>query len=160
MCVFKNILIHNMGFIVSCYMGIWAIPDLKICSEICYCKMSKFKDSSSLLKVFIFFIWNKNMCSYCHLDWHMSEKIYMTIFFKDLTSFLLQCRSSKLQIPLLLFYQEEIIFKIPHDYFLEFHVDCPLFHMMVLQMLRIGNTCIPVADSFWYLAKLIQFCKV
>ena len=22
------------------------------------------------------------------------------------------------------------------------------------------NTCIPVADSFWYLAKLIQFCKV
>ena len=25
---------------------------------------------------------------------------------------------------------------------------------------RMGNTCIPVADSFWYLAKLIQFCKV
>jgi len=23
-----------------------------------------------------------------------------------------------------------------------------------------GNTCIPVADSFLYLAKLIQFCKV
>ena len=23
-----------------------------------------------------------------------------------------------------------------------------------------GTTCIPVADSFWYLAKLIQFCKV
>ena len=23
-----------------------------------------------------------------------------------------------------------------------------------------GNTCIPVADSFWYLAKLIQLCKV
>ena len=23
-----------------------------------------------------------------------------------------------------------------------------------------GNTCIPVADSFQYLAKLIQFCKV
>ena len=22
-----------------------------------------------------------------------------------------------------------------------------------------GNTCIPVADSFWYLAKLIQFVK-
>ena len=22
-----------------------------------------------------------------------------------------------------------------------------------------GNTCIPVADSFWYLAKLIQLCK-
>ena len=22
------------------------------------------------------------------------------------------------------------------------------------------NTCIPVADSFWYLAKLIQLCKV
>ena len=25
---------------------------------------------------------------------------------------------------------------------------------------RIGNTCIPVADSFRYLAKLTQFCKV
>ena len=25
---------------------------------------------------------------------------------------------------------------------------------------RMGNTCIPVADSFWYLAKLIQLCKV
>ena len=25
---------------------------------------------------------------------------------------------------------------------------------------RIGNTCIPVADSFGYLAKLIQLCKV
>ena len=25
---------------------------------------------------------------------------------------------------------------------------------------RMGNTCIPVADSFWYLAKLIQSCKV
>ena len=25
---------------------------------------------------------------------------------------------------------------------------------------RMGNTCIPVADSFWYLAKLIQFWKV
>ena len=25
---------------------------------------------------------------------------------------------------------------------------------------RMGNTCIPVADSFRYLAKLIQFCKV
>ena len=23
-----------------------------------------------------------------------------------------------------------------------------------------GNTCIPVADSFQYLAKLIQYCKV
>jgi len=23
-----------------------------------------------------------------------------------------------------------------------------------------GNTCIPVVDSFWYLAKLIQLCKV
>ena len=23
-----------------------------------------------------------------------------------------------------------------------------------------GNTCIPVGDSFWYLAKLIQLCKV
>ena len=23
-----------------------------------------------------------------------------------------------------------------------------------------GDTCIPVGDSFWYLAKLIQFCKV
>ena len=22
------------------------------------------------------------------------------------------------------------------------------------------NTCIPVVDSFWYLAKLIQLCKV
>ena len=25
---------------------------------------------------------------------------------------------------------------------------------------RMGNMCIPVADSFRYLAKLIQFCKV
>ena len=25
---------------------------------------------------------------------------------------------------------------------------------------RMGNKCIPVADSFQYLAKLIQFCKV
>ena len=25
---------------------------------------------------------------------------------------------------------------------------------------RMGNTCIPVADSFWYLVKLIQLCKV
>ena len=25
---------------------------------------------------------------------------------------------------------------------------------------RMGNTCIPVADSFWYLAKIIQLCKV
>ena len=25
---------------------------------------------------------------------------------------------------------------------------------------RMGNTCIPVADSFWYMAKLIQYCKV
>ena len=25
---------------------------------------------------------------------------------------------------------------------------------------RMGNTCIPVADSFWCLAKLIQLCKV
>jgi len=24
---------------------------------------------------------------------------------------------------------------------------------------RMRNTCIPVADSFWYLAKLIQFVK-
>ena len=25
---------------------------------------------------------------------------------------------------------------------------------------RMGNTCIPVADPFRYLAKLIQYCKV
>ena len=25
---------------------------------------------------------------------------------------------------------------------------------------RMGNTCIPVVDSFWYLANLIQLCKV
>ena len=25
---------------------------------------------------------------------------------------------------------------------------------------RMGNTCIPVEDSFLYLAKLIQLCKV
>ena len=25
---------------------------------------------------------------------------------------------------------------------------------------RMGNTCIPVTDSFLYLAKLIQYCKV
>ena len=25
---------------------------------------------------------------------------------------------------------------------------------------RMGNTCIPVADSFRYLAKPIQYCKV
>ena len=24
----------------------------------------------------------------------------------------------------------------------------------------IGNTCIPVADSFWYMAKPIQYCNV
>ena len=24
---------------------------------------------------------------------------------------------------------------------------------------RMGNTCIPVADSFWYMAKPIQYCK-
>ena len=29
-----------------------------------------------------------------------------------------------------------------------------------LNWFRMGNTCIPVADSFWYLAKLIQLCKV
>ena len=23
-----------------------------------------------------------------------------------------------------------------------------------------GNRCIPVADSFWYMAKPIQYCKV
>ena len=26
--------------------------------------------------------------------------------------------------------------------------------------IRMGNTCIPVVDSFLYLAKLIQLCKV
>ena len=25
---------------------------------------------------------------------------------------------------------------------------------------RMGNTCIPMADSFWYMAKPIQYCKV
>ena len=25
---------------------------------------------------------------------------------------------------------------------------------------RMGNTCIPVADSFWYMAKPIQYCKL
>ena len=25
---------------------------------------------------------------------------------------------------------------------------------------RMGNTCIPVADSFWYMTKPIQYCKV
>ena len=25
---------------------------------------------------------------------------------------------------------------------------------------RMGNTCIPVADSFWYMAKPIQYCEV
>ena len=25
---------------------------------------------------------------------------------------------------------------------------------------RMGNTCIPVVDSFWYMAKAIQYCKV
>ena len=25
---------------------------------------------------------------------------------------------------------------------------------------RMGNTCIPVTDSFWYMAKPIQYCKV
>ena len=25
---------------------------------------------------------------------------------------------------------------------------------------RMGNTCIPVADSFWYMTKTIQYCKV
>ena len=27
-------------------------------------------------------------------------------------------------------------------------------------MFRVGSTCIPVVDSFLYLAKLIQLCKV
>lgn len=77
----------------------------------------------------------------------------MTVIFKDLTSFLLQCRSSKLQTPLLLFYQEEIIFKIPQDDFLEFHVDCPVFHMMVLQTLkykiRIFSFCLCFELAYW-----------
>ena len=30
----------------------------------------------------------------------------------------------------------------------------------ILKILSNPNTCIPVVDSFWYLAKLIQFCKV
>ena len=25
---------------------------------------------------------------------------------------------------------------------------------------RMGNTCIPVADACWYMAKPIQYCKV
>ena len=25
---------------------------------------------------------------------------------------------------------------------------------------RMGNACIPVADSYWYMAKPIQYCKV
>ena len=25
---------------------------------------------------------------------------------------------------------------------------------------RMGNTCIPVVDSFWYMGKLIQLCKI
>ena len=35
---------------------------------------------------------------------------------------------------------------------------CTEFHLNVC--FRMGNTCIPVVDSFWYLAKLIQLCKV
>ena len=31
------------------------------------------------------------------------------------------------------------------------------FHIFKIRM---GNICIPVVDSFWYLAKLIQLCKV
>ena len=26
--------------------------------------------------------------------------------------------------------------------------------------IRMGNTCIPVVDLFWYMAKPIQYCKV
>ena len=32
--------------------------------------------------------------------------------------------------------------------------------MINLDSVRMGNTWMPVADSFWYLAKLIQLCKV
>ena len=32
--------------------------------------------------------------------------------------------------------------------------------LVSLRALRMGNTCIPVADSFWYLAKLIQLYKI
>ena len=34
------------------------------------------------------------------------------------------------------------------------------FALTICPGFRMGNTCIPVADSFWYLAKLIQLCKV
>ena len=35
-----------------------------------------------------------------------------------------------------------------------------LKNSLKISIFRMGNTCIPVADSFWYLAKLIQFYKV
>ena len=35
-----------------------------------------------------------------------------------------------------------------------------MFYCVLNQVIAMGNTCIPVADSFLYLAKLIQLCKV
>ena len=47
--------------------------------------------------------------------------------------------------------QDYITFKYRHQLIINY------FYLS--QKLFIGNTCIPVADSFWYLAKLIQFVK-
>ena len=33
-------------------------------------------------------------------------------------------------------------------------------HYIVTRGFRMGNTCIPVADSFWYMAQPTQYCKV
>ena len=39
-------------------------------------------------------------------------------------------------------------------------VNSEKYNISASESLHIKNTCIPVVDSFWYLAKLIQFCKV
>ena len=38
--------------------------------------------------------------------------------------------------------------------------NCFLARKLDSGLKRMGNTCIPVADSCWYMAKPIQYCKV
>lgn len=85
--VFFNMSIHNTGAIVSCYMGIWAIPALIICLEIYYYKMSKSKDSSFLLKVFIVSSSSEIRICAPNAIWieKCQKRSYMTIIFKNLT---------------------------------------------------------------------------
>lgn len=79
--------IHNTGAIVSCYMGIWAIPALIICLEIYYYKMSKSEDSSFLLKVFIVSSSSEIRICAPNAIWieKCQKRSYMTIIFKNLT---------------------------------------------------------------------------